>query len=552
MKSLYKILSIGALAILAASCTDDLNTQFLGGYVTTEQKGEVLKKDPAKALAGVTGAFQSANQYEGVYAQHFDFGYPAIMLGLDLQTEDCIGLYSGYNWHQYWEGFTSPSNSGTPSYMMWYYMYKEIFATNALIETIDADTEDPELQFYLAQGLALRAWCYFNLVQSYQFNYSVNTEALGLPLITEENQAEAATEGCARSTVAATYDRIDTDIDDAIALLEKTTVKASDVIDSKPNRLFTLASAYGLRARIHLVKHEYAKAADFADKAIKAFSGRPYTIAEVSKPSFTSLDDPSWMWGIAVAETDRVVTSGIVNWPSFMVSFSAGYVNYGSWKYCGYRLYSYIPTTDVRKGWFLDDNYTSPNLSSAQQSYLDIYVDDLDFQKLLNGGQTSINNVVPQTNVKFNSYNGVLEQSVNANDIPFMRIEEMYYTKAEGLAMSGNPAAGLQVLTDFVKAYRNPAYSFAGTTAEEIQEEIWMQRRAEFWGEGLAYFDVMRLNKGIDRRSNRHPYAFRYVIEPMDPVLIYCVPESEITANSQITFDTGNTNAPRPTPVTED
>jgi len=551
MKSIYKVLSIGAMAVLAASCADDLNTEFQGRYVSTEQKEETLSKDPAKALAGVTGAFSAMNAYMSVYESHFDFGYPAIMLGLDLQTEDVIGLNSGYNWHAYWEGYTAPNNNGTPTHMLWHYMYKQIFACNALIQTIPADTEDAQLQFYLANGLALRAYDYFTLVQLYQFNYVGNENELGLPIITEENQAEASANGCARSTVAETYAQIEKDIDMAISLLDASGVTPQDVIDSKPNRLFSIASAYGLRARIHLVKHEYAKAAEFADKAIASFSGRPYSLAEVSKPAFTSLDDPSWMWGIAIAETDRVVTSGIVNWPSFMCTFSDGYVNVGSWKYCGRKLYDYIPSSDVRKGWFLDDNYTSPNLSAIQQNYIDTYVTNLDVNKILDGGRTSISNIFPQTNVKFNSYTGALPESVNSNDIPLMRIEEMYYIKAEGQAMSGNTAGGLQTLVDFVKAYRNPAYAFAGSSAEEIQDEIWWQRRAEFWGEGIAYFDVMRLNKGIDRTNNRHPYAFRFKLQPNDPVLIYCVPESEITTNSKISYAEGNTASTAPTPEEE-
>ncbi|MCM1451325.1 MAG: RagB/SusD family nutrient uptake outer membrane protein [Clostridium sp.] len=552
MKSIYKLMSIGALAVMASSCADDLNTEYYGAYVTTEQKEETLGMDPAKALAGVTGAFSSLNRYMSVYSNHFDFGYPAVMIGLDLQTEDFIGLESGYNWHQYWEAWINPNNNGVPTNMMWHYAYSQVFAANALIETIAPDTDDDELMFFLANGHAIRAFDYFTLVQTYQFNYVGNENKLGLPIITEQNQAEASVDGCARSTVAETYAQIEKDIDTAISLLEKSSVTASDVIDSKPNRLITLASAYGLRARIHLVKHEYAKAAELAEKAIKEFSGRPYTIAEVSKPSFTSLEDPSWMWGLAIAETDRVVTSGIVNWPSFVCTFSDGYVNVGSWKYCGRKLYDYIPSSDVRKGWFIDDNYTSPNLSDAQQKYIDEYVDpSLNVNKLLNQGNLSISNIWPQTNVKFGPYNGIVGTSVNANDIPFMRVEEMYYIKAEGQAMSGNTAGALETLTNFVKTYRDPKYSFSGSSAEAIQNEILWQRRAELWGEGLVYFDIMRLNQGVDRRNDRYPGNFRFNIAPNDPVLIYCVPESEITANAKISYSEANASAPSPTPVAE-
>lgn len=544
-------MSIGAMAFLAASCADDLNTEYLGYWVSTEQKGETLEKDPSKAQAGVTGTFATLNQCLGVYSDHFDFGFPAIMMGLDLQTEDYMGKANGYNWHLDWQRYIGRNNSGVPTGMMWNYMYKQINSANALIATIDPATENDELMFYLANGLAVRAFDYFTLVQCYQFNYTVNPNALGLPLLTEKNQDEAAANGCPRSTVAETYALIEGDLDLAISLLEKSKTTPSDVISTKPKRMISLATAYGLRARVHLVKHEYAKAAEFAQKAITSFTGRPYSMAEVSKPAFASLDDSSWMWGMAIAETDRVVTSGIVNWPSFCCTFADGYVTNGAWKACGYKLWNYIPATDVRKGWFLDDNYFSPNVTEQHLKYLEDWIDpNLNLTNIL-GGIDATAVLYPQTNVKFDSYQSVIGQTVNCNDVPYMRIEEMYYILAEGQAMSGNTTGGLQTLVDFVKAYRNPSYNFNSTVAEVIQEEIWWQRRLELWGEGLAFFDVMRLNKGIDRRNNREPYIYRFVIEPLDPVLLYCVPMSEITANRQISVEQGNTTSPNPRPVNE-
>ena len=59
-------MSIGAMAFLAASCADDLNTEYLGYWVSTEQKEETLEKDPSKAQAGVTGTFATLNLCLGV------------------------------------------------------------------------------------------------------------------------------------------------------------------------------------------------------------------------------------------------------------------------------------------------------------------------------------------------------------------------------------------------------------------------------------------------------------------------------------------------------
>ena len=101
----------------------------------------------------------------------------------------------------------------------------------------------------------------------------------------------------------------------------------------------------------------------------------------------------------------------------------------------------------------------------------------------------------PFTNVKFDSYKSVPNQSISAQDLLLMRVEEMYLIKAEALAMSGQAAEGAKVLTDFVKTYRDPAYTLTATTPEAVQEAVWMQRRVELWGEGFSYFDLLRLGQ---------------------------------------------------------
>lgn len=63
------------------------------------------------------------------------------------------------------------------------------------------------------------------------------------------------------------YTQIESDLNNAINLLtsaEKGKVKRAD------KRYISLSVAYGLRARMYLSMHEYAKAADDAANAIKA------------------------------------------------------------------------------------------------------------------------------------------------------------------------------------------------------------------------------------------------------------------------------------------
>jgi hypothetical protein len=232
-------------------------------------------------------------------------------------------------------------------------------------------------------------------------------------------------------------------------------------------------------------------------------------------------NDNAWMWGIVVAETDRIVTSGIVNWPSHMGTLNYGYCNYSGGHQISKSLYNSIPSTDVRKGWWLDENKYSANLNEEQAEFMD-YI-----------GYSAY------TSVKFAPYNDEVYNDVNANDIPLMRVEEMYLIKAEGEAMSG--ADGKSTLVNFMTTYRDPAYTCSASSANELQDEIWKQRRVEFWGEGLAWFDIMRLKKDIDRRGAGYPSsAMVYYIPYESKIMLWRIPQSEIEANKQLSDSNNN------------
>ena len=196
-------------------------------------------------------------------------------------------------------------------------------------------------------------------------------------------------------------------------------------------------------------------------------------------------------------------------------------------------LYAQIPASDVRKGWFLDENGLSVNLNAEQQAYV------------------TEAGCYPYTQVKFGSYNDVIYQDVNANDIPLMRVEEMYLILAEAQAMAGDPAAGAATLQNFVATYRNPEYVCNASTDVTVQNAVWTQRRIELWGEGFSYFDLMRLKKGVDRRGAGFQAAYTYNIPDGDNALIYRLPKAEIEGNPQISDDQNNPAADAPTPVTE-
>ena len=543
MKYINKVVVSGiALALATASCAD-LDNKYEGGYVSADQKRVALQNKAELASASVTGSFNAFYKALTHWISHLDFGYSATMIGYDIQTEDYISKNSGYNWFASFESYAGGTDGSYPSAMLWFYQYEQIKVCNDILTTITADAveNNNELKFYRAQALALRSFDYWTLAQVYAFNYDGYADAPCVPILTEENANEVALNGCARSTVAETYAQIMKDIDEAIQLLDNNPIKPSDVIDTQSKRLVSKAVAYGLRARYNLSMHKYAEAAQDAQSAIAAFEGRPYSAEEVSVPGFTTMADPSWMWGIAISETQNGIAGGsIVNFPSMTCSFVHGYVDQGGvWKWCSKKLYDKIPSSDVRKGWWLDENRKSRNLSAAQQAYLDQF--NIGTPSY---GQDAGLNLMPYTNVKFGPYQGVLKTALNASDIPLMRIEEMYLTLAEAQAMSGNLAGGKQTLESFIQTYRDPQYTCKATTAEAFQDECWFQRRVELWGEGLAYFDTMRLHKDIDRVGCTFPSAYVYQIKYGDPARLTLIPNDETSANKKIGPWTGGDVTP--------
>ncbi|MDE6333942.1 MAG: RagB/SusD family nutrient uptake outer membrane protein [Muribaculaceae bacterium] len=548
MKSYNKILAVLLSGAMLAGC-NDLDVLPQGSTVTEEQKNDVLNIDPSKILASVSGiagqftAFGSLSGGAGSDA-HWDIGIPGVLIRMDLRGMDEYSITSGYNWFGAAEAFTDGLPSGQ-CYVIYEYCYNIIRACNDVIKSQapNIDLENPNdntntVKFYVAQASAFRAYAYLYLAQSYAFTYDGNQTAPCVPLITEENMEKAAAEGEPRATVQQIYDQIMADLDRAVAYLDNNPVTPDKVIESKPKRFVSLAAAYGLRARANLLMHKWAEAASDAENAIVKSGARPLSIEEAGRPGFNNINASNWIWGIAVAETDRVVTTGICNFPSHMGSFGYGYASaVGAWKWISKNLYDRIPTLDIRKGWWLGEDGTSANLTDRQNAFMASHESDP--------------NRIQRIQVKFDSYQSVLNTQTNACDVPLMRVEEMYLVRAEALGMQ-DVAQGVAALSDFVKTNRFQRYRLSATTVEDFLEELWFQRRIELWGEGFSYYDMLRFKKDLDRVGGGWPATCVYQIPATDPLLIYPLPSGVITTNPYISEADNTMGGGRPTPVEDD
>ena len=298
MKVKYIFSSLAVASLSLTSCVD-LDTAPEGSTVTSDQKSEILEAMPERGAAGVRAIFQGMNVYAPNYdalgsVRHNDFGYSSVFFFTDANSADVSSSTNGYNWAGNSLQYTDRPYTSNECQIIWNDHYQIIYAANSVVAgyNVGEDPTDDEARFYYAQGLAARAYMYFNLAQLYQFTYKGNETKACVPIITDENSAEAATNGAPCATVEEVYQQVCSDIDHAVTLLENNKYSRSD------KRYISLAVAYGIRARVNLVMQNWADAAADAQKAIDAAAAEgiaPASISDVSLPAFARASEKNWM-----------------------------------------------------------------------------------------------------------------------------------------------------------------------------------------------------------------------------------------------------------------
>jgi tetratricopeptide (TPR) repeat protein len=540
MRYINQLILLGGSIFLLASCSDIDKMYSEGKYITQDQVDDATDKIPERASAALSGMYAYMGKQFTAFpssTRHDDFGYPACAISQDTNGADMVCDNVGFNWFSVCGDYSDRMTNYANPLMRYANFYNQIKLANDLLVSIDPNTDNKALQQYMGQAKAVRAFDYMSLAPYFQFRYQENADKPCVPIVTEQTTDVANNP---RATVEAVYELIIKDLTDAINLLDGYTRPDKTKVDQQV--------AYGLRARAYLLMGKYAEAAADAEKALVGYT--PASIAEVSVPSFYSLNDHNWMWGLLITNTDVLGQDGLPSWPSKLGSFSAsGYATgAGIYKRINSLLWDKIPTTDVRKGWWVDENLDSPLLHQISwryngKNYTGVEISKLDIEDIKLP-------YVPYTNVKFGMKSGI-GSTINDCDWPLMRVEEMILLRAEALVMSGQVGTGKQVLEDFVKTYRDPSYTVTATSPEALQTEIWKQRRIELWGEGFALVDIMRLNKPVVRIHGsitaNWPAGFNFNIAAGDPWLLFRFPQSETNANSAITPEDNNEGSqPKP------
>ena len=523
---IYKISTMVLGGLMLASCSDIDEQIYSGGAFSKEQSQDIVNAIPTRVEATFNGMFTFMGNPAQNYGTRFssarpdDFGFIMMALSQDLEGADMIGADNGYNWFSAACEYSSRTPSYANPYIRYVTPYTLIGMVKDILATIPEDTEDASLINMKAQAKALRAYSYLSLAPYFQGSYETSKDKPCVPVLSDSVDVT----NNPRATVEQVYNVIVDDLTWAIDHLDET----------RSSKAYVNANvAYGLRARAYLAMGKGAEAAADAEKAMQGYE--PASIAEVSVPTFCDMEEHNWIWAIDITD-DQANYYGYATAPSWLSSLCGdGYgAACGTTAMINKLLWDKIPATDVRKGWWIDENLHSPNW--ADLTWGTAKGDEIANLVLDDGSKVAL---PPYTNIKFGMKSGV-GSTLNNNDWPLMRVEEMILIQAEGYAISGNEAKAKEILTNFVKTYRDPSYTIP--SGRTLRDEIWFQRRVELWGEGFAVSDARRLNKPIVRfhgpNTTNYADAFQFNIAADDGWLNMRFPQSEKDNNSAIVDNT--------------
>lgn len=478
---------------------------------STITKKELLSNDKA-AEALIWGMPAFLNKYAS-YGTNlaYDWGYGSLMHARDVMTADMAVKAHTYNWYTSWSSNTGLGSDYIVPYFIWSYYYQGIAGANEVINTLGKDAKGLKAG-YLAIAYAFRSLYYLELAQSFEFRpndvfgkgYTTDTgksiNYLTVPLITETTTDEET-----RNTPRATHEEI-------VAFIENDLTEASKIITNYERNAKTvpdLACVYGLLARLYMwdasyyneldnapkAKELYGKAKDAAREAINVGEGySPMTESEWldTKTGFNNINSRSWMWGSTTTSDDDVVHTGILNWTSWMSNEATfGYSSAGPYVMIGSNLYNGISDKDFRK---LTFKAPSGSVLSGKEPIIVSSETDPNYM---------YGKLPEYASLKFRPGNGNVSDYMVAAacSYPLMRIEEMYFIEAEATTYL-DIEKGRALLNDFMKKYRYSSYNFTISSEKNIVDEIIKQKRVEFFGEGITFFDYKRLNLSVDRTTS--------------------------------------------------
>ena len=362
----------------------------------------------------------------------------------DVMGED-VKQNASANRAKEWAEYTGSPQDFIPE-EFWAEIYEEINIVNSIINSTFESPEGVITEFNQIKGeaYAIRALSYFDLVRLFAQHYTFTPDAshLGVPIVLEFD-VQSKPE---RSTVTQVYAQIISDFEQAISLMS---------LDPSNAGTFSKEAAQALLSRVYLYMEDYAQAESYATQVIN--SGKFTLVSNADYPmQFFNGDSPEAILEIVYNTVDNPGSDHLG----------------GMYKSTGYG--DYLPSEDLLD--LMDDNDVRKTLFLEDENISGIY-----------------------GNIRVNKYPSS-GADLATDNIPVIRLSEVYLNRAEARAKSGD-TAGAQEDLNMIRQRGNPDAADVTATGDDLITEVLNERRVELSFEGHRIFDITRNKQGVVRND---------------------------------------------------
>ncbi|MBU4539373.1 MAG: RagB/SusD family nutrient uptake outer membrane protein [Weeksellaceae bacterium] len=330
-----------------------------------------------------------------------------------------------------------------------------------------------------AHAHAVRAYSYSVLMAYFAPNYGEGDQSLGVPYPTTFD----ITQKLPRSTVSQVYNAIINDLNIANANFDPGFSSGKNKFNSEASQLLT--------ARVYLYMKNYPMAIQYANEAL---SGPTPLLPKNKLSSYFLGDDDTNETLFQIYESPNVNIGA-------NDAISGTWSSAGTYKQNWMRrsFWDTFPITDVRKTfWYTSSGFVN-NLTDTPKP--------IDVRKYTS----------PAKDV-------VLFRKTEAE---FILFEANYHQ---------NPAQAAAGLQNWVREYRDAAYTVPAVSGQALLDEILRQKGFEFFLEGHRLTDLKRNHKKVDKSGQN---GNTFVAEADNYKFVWPIPLSEIQTNPNVVQNPG-------------
>ncbi len=374
-------------------------------------------------------------------------------------TDYRLDNYGYYSWSKNPEYSTKTNNFQYD--LSWNSYYNKIIITNIILSKIETmqGEDKKEREDLRAEAHFLRAWSYFQLVNSYAEPFENEEQAKKTKAVPVNKFSDIIDRTLEIGSLYDVYQIILDDLNKAITSFSESNINKANI---RPN----LATAQLLVSRVNLYLKDYKKCIEYSNKVIDNKDYTLYNISDKSKDEIRFISQPN--------------TEIIYSYGNNTLKTNPNYL-YGR-SYClgGYRISKNL----------LSEYYSSSNMDKTVKQ------EELSDKRLI---VFFTNDRETKTTIKYDKL-----KSNKVKGYAF-RLAEAYLNRAEAFCESGELNKALDDINMLRKYRVKDVTPLASTDKEEVLNWIKRERRIELCFEGHRWFDLRRWG----RPEIKHKYHIK-------------------------------------------